>query len=97
MAYSLPLPRKFSKQWKVKIRDLERVEPPHVHILRKTDSWRIDLRTGKYMDDEPDPSEVPVELRAVIDWAWAQLQSEWDRMYPENLVSSPEPAEVDDA
>ena len=46
MTYSLRLPRKF-KQWKVKIRDRETVEPPHVTLLRKTQAWRIDLRTGE--------------------------------------------------
>ena len=58
MAYTLPLPTRF-KQWKVKIHDLERVEPPHVHIIRRTESWRLDLRTGRYMDKEPDPADVP--------------------------------------
>ena len=96
MAYSLPLPARF-KQWRVKIHDLELVEPPHVHILRKTESWRLDLRTGEYMDDEPDPSDVPDELRDIIDQNWAVIQAQWDAMYPENLVQSQEGEEDDDA
>lgn len=85
MAYSLPLPQRF-KQWKVKIHDLERVEPPHAHIMRKTESWRLDLRAGTYMDKEPDPAEVPGDLRHIIDQNWALLRATWDQMYPDNLV-----------
>ena len=37
--------------WKVKIYDFERLEPPHVTILRKfEETWRLSLRDGKFMD-----------------------------------------------
>jgi Domain of unknown function (DUF4160) len=85
MAFSLPLPPRL-KQWKVKIHDLERVEPPHVHILRKTESWRVDLRTGGFLDAEPDPAQVPADVREVIEANMQTLRAAWDSMYPENPV-----------
>ena len=94
MAYSLRLPRKF-KQWKVKIRDRETVEPPHVTLLRKTQAWRIDLRTGEFMDAEPDPDDVPEALVKIIRSAtnWQTLREQWDSMYPHNLIESEEEIE----
>ncbi len=91
MAYALRLPKKF-KQWKLKIRDCETVEPPHVTLLRKTQAWRIDLRTGEFMDAEPDPDDVPKALVKVVKGAtnWQTLRDEWDSMYPENPIDSEE-------
>lgn len=91
MAYTLRLPSKF-KQWKVKIRDRETVEPPHVTVLRKTLAWRIDLRTGEFMDAEPDPEEVPDALVNFIkDGAqWLELRDQWDSIYPANPIESEE-------
>ncbi len=59
MAFNFRLPKQFPKHWAVKIRDKERNEVPHVTILRKTKAWRINLCTGQFMDQKPDPSEVP--------------------------------------
>jgi hypothetical protein len=91
MAYELLLPPELGQRiWKAKIRDRERVEPPHVTVLRGTRAWRLDLKTGEWMDSIPDPLEVPRTLR---DFLWSQrdlLRSAWDRMYPENPVSSTE-------
>jgi len=87
MSYSLPLPKMF-KQWKVKIRDRERVEPPHVTVLRKTEAWRIDLRTGRFMDAEPPPEDVPEALVKFIMANWRALQEQWDAMYPKNPTGS---------
>jgi hypothetical protein len=77
-------------RWKVKIRDKETREPPHVTIIRGADAWRINLRTGEFMDKKPDPSDVP---NGIIDFieeeeTWQQLCEEWDGMYPTNPVSS---------
>jgi len=93
MAFSLSLTAALKNaRWKVKIRDKETREPPHVTIIRGTDAWRIDLRTGEFMDDSPDPSEVPDELIELIKSTanWQRLRSEWDRMYPGNPVSDAE-------
>jgi hypothetical protein len=89
MAFSLNLPPPWPAQgWKVKIRDRERLEPPHVTIIRRSQCWRMDLRTGRFLDKEPDPTEVPDALKAVIQATWSTLCAEWDAMYPENPATS---------
>ncbi len=93
MAFNLPLPEPFRRaRWKVKIRDKEILEPPHVTVLRGTKAWRINLRTGAFMDADPDFSHVPKEIVELIRQAetWQRLRDEWDRMYPNNPVSSDE-------
>src|ERR1700689_4376551 len=67
-------------------------EHPHVTILRGTKAWRINLRTGAFMDGDPDPAEVPNQLVELIEQeaTWQRLQYEWDRMYPNNPVSGDE-------
>jgi hypothetical protein len=71
---------------------VETREPPHVSILRRTQSWRINLRTGDFMDQRPDPSLVPEELLQLIRNAetWKWLCDQWDFKYPDNPVSSTE-------
>ena len=91
MAFTLPLSEALRKaRWKVKIRDKETREPPHITIIRGTRAWRIDLRSGKFMDADPDPSDVPKDLMDLIadDTTWQQLCDQWDRMYPNNPVSA---------
>jgi hypothetical protein len=89
MTYLLRLPKKL-KQWSVKIRDRERLEPPHVTVLRKTRAWRLDLRSGEFMDAEPNPDDVPKALVQFIkeDARWQELRDAWDAMYPENPIES---------
>jgi hypothetical protein len=96
MAFSLKLPKKLARQWAMKIRDRERVEPPHVTVLRKTQAWRLDLRTGEYMDREPEPDDVPSAVRKFIDANWEALCEKWDEMYPENPVDSDDEEENSD-
>ncbi|SRR6266571_1093730 len=56
MPFALKLPEPWaSRGWKAKIRDRERLEPPHVTILHKTSAWRFELRSEKFLDREPDP------------------------------------------
>lgn len=89
MSYSLPLSAALKRaRWKVKIRDKEIREPPHVTLIRGTKAWRIDLRTGNFMDGAPDPREVPAELVDFIraQTTWRRLCDEWNRMYPSNLI-----------
>ena len=95
MAYTLPLSEALRKaRWKVKIRDKETREPPHVTIIRGTDAWRIDLRDGEFMDDEPDPAEVPEELIDLVTEpdTWQALCANWDEMYPDNPVNDDDDA-----
>lgn len=90
MAFNLRLPDAVRKaRWKVKIRDKETREPPHLTIIRGTDAWRLNLRTGEFMDEKPDPSDVPNEIIDLIneEETWQQLCDEWDAMYPDNPVS----------
>jgi hypothetical protein len=85
----LPLPALFRKaRWKVKIQEKESKEPPHVSILRGTDKWRINLRTGEFMDRLPDSSGVPGELLKIIRSHWKWLCDRWDGKYPDNPVVS---------
>lgn len=96
MPFDLPLPAQFRGQWKVKIREKERLEPPHVSIIKGTDTWRINLRTGEFMDRKPDPTEVPGNLvdhikqgrRTKKQSIWEWLCSEWDNKYPDNKIAS---------
>lgn len=89
MPYTLPISIVLRRaRWKVKIRDKETREPPHVSLLRGTQTWRIDLRTGQFMDAKPKPDEVPEELLNIVlaDVNWRRLRDEWDRRYPTNPV-----------
>ena len=61
-----------------------------------TASWPLDLRTGEFLDDEPDPADVPKAVRKVIDQSWATLCAKWDEMYPENPVRSEDEGTDDD-
>ncbi|MFO7906238.1 MAG: hypothetical protein R6U98_26510 [Pirellulaceae bacterium] len=90
MAFNLRLPDSLRKaRWKVKVRDKETREPRHATIIRGTKAWRIDLRTGVFMDAEPDPSAVSGEIVELIkeEATWQRLCDEWDRLYPSNPVS----------
>jgi hypothetical protein len=79
-------------RWKVKIRDKETREHPHFTIIRGTKAWRINLRTGRFMDPTPDPSAVPSDLLKYVEGAaiWQQLCDAWDRLYPDNPVAGGE-------
>lgn len=99
MPFAFALPDVFRKaRWKVKIRDKETREPPHVTILRDTRAWRINLRTGEFMDGQPDPSDVPEPLLAHLRQPtnWLLLLKEWDRKYPSNPVAVQEDMEEED-
>jgi hypothetical protein len=88
MAFSLPLPPPWDSQgWKVKIRDRERLEPPHVTILHRSRAWRWNLRSGGFMDADPPPGDVPKEIVALVQENLARLCAEWDARYPSNPVA----------
>lgn len=82
-----------SRGWKVKIRDRERLEPPHVTILHRTRAWRFELRSWSFLDKQPDPKEVPAEVISEVRSKLRLLRQEWDRMFPENRVFSQEPGD----
>ena len=91
MAAELKLPDALKQaKWKVEIQDKESREPPHVSILRRTDKWRINLRTREFMDKRPDPSEVPQDLLDILQDNWEWACETWDEMYPDNPVECDE-------
>jgi hypothetical protein len=71
-------------RWKVKIRDKERVEDPHITIY-KTETWRVGLRDGRFLDGGG-WNDMPDGLQEIVETNWKRLQAEWDRMYPNNPV-----------
>jgi len=75
MPFDVPLPRKLKAEgWKVKIREKERVEPPHVTVMHKADEWRLGLRDrqllvppgGRIKDIDP-------AVMQIIEEHWEQL------------------------
>lgn len=96
MPFSLQLPPDLEHAgWKVKIQDRERLEPPHVTIIKGTERWRMNLRTEQFMDRKPDSAEVPKSLVAHIQEAFEMLRRQWDVMYPGNPVN-PKSEDVDE-
>jgi hypothetical protein len=86
MPYNLPLPGKLASSWRVKIYDSERLEPPHVTIVKGRTSWRINLRSAEFMDDEPPPRAIHKKVMQAINDNWGRLQREWNRIHPDNPV-----------
>lgn len=91
MSHDVKIPRRLAHQgWKVKIRENERNEPPHVSVLRKTDAWRDGLRERKFLDADPEPRRVDDSLVAFIELNVNDICKAWDAKYPENSVRSKE-------
>ncbi len=91
MAFELRLSDALKAQgWKVKIRDRERLEPPHLSVLHKTQVWRVSLRTREFLDTGKSWSGMPAELEETIRSNWWLLRSVWDEMYPKNPIDSGE-------
>lgn len=90
MTFALPLPDpNLSRVWKVKIRQHERNEEPHVSVIFKGNGvYRFGLRTRAFLDREPDPRHVPGEIVDFIVEHLEEFATAWDAMYPENPVSS---------
>lgn len=89
MAQQFELPHPWpSDGWSLKIRDRERLEPPHVSLMRRTRTWRFALREQAFLDREPDPREVPARLVRHLISNSARYGETWDKLYPENPVNS---------
>ena len=87
MPFELDLPPGLRKQrWKVKIREFERLEPPHVTVIRGQWTWRYDLRSGRFLDRHPPAREVPAAVVRTVREHLPRLRAAWDEMYPENPV-----------
>ncbi|CAN5916950.1 hypothetical protein BH11GEM1_BH11GEM1_06680 [soil metagenome] len=83
--FTLPQPWK-DRGWKLKIRDRERVEPPHVSLLWRTQCWRYGLRVPGFLDREPDASLVPAGVVEHLEIHIEQYVIAWNLLYPENPV-----------
>jgi hypothetical protein len=92
MPFQLPLSRKLKAEgWKVKIREKERVEPPHVTIMHKAEEWRLGLRDRQLlMPPGGRLRDIDAEVMRIVDEHWQRLKDAWDEKYPENPVSSAE-------
>lgn len=89
MPYDLELEARLKKAgWKVKIRDSERLEEPHVTILQKSETWRLSLRSQTFLDSGQSWKQIDVAVKRKIDASWETLQTKWDEMYPKNPVQS---------
>ncbi|MBI4580159.1 MAG: hypothetical protein HY718_10685 [Planctomycetes bacterium] len=89
MAYDLPLDEAIRNVgWKVKIRDRERLEPPHATILFKRRAWRLCLRTRQFLDEGDSWKQIPSAVREAIEARWKTLCEQWDAHYPNNPVLS---------
>jgi hypothetical protein len=76
MPYELPLPKRLKNQgWKVKIREKERLEPPHVTLMCRLKEWRITLRSGEFLvSPGGDWDELDEGVRVLIEQHWESLQ-----------------------
>jgi hypothetical protein len=91
MPTTIPLPPALANdRWKLKIRDRERLEPPHATVIRGRQSWRWDLRAQRFMDTDPPSSDVPADLVALLHAQHLDLVAAWNGTYPENPVDSQE-------
>jgi len=92
VAFSLELPEPLgSEGWKLKIRDKERLEPPHATIFHKRQEWRLGLRDGGFLvPPGGDWNDIDERVRTAIEDSWQRLCDEWDRMYPTNPISRAE-------
>lgn len=89
MAHRFDLPHALAAAgWIIKIRDRERVEPPHVTVMHRARAWRFGLREGAFLDRIPPARDVPKLLRAQLKERCAEFTLVWDLLYPENPVFS---------
>jgi hypothetical protein len=89
MAYELRLEEGIRKAgWKVKIRDKEILESPHVTIFSKSRVWRLCLRTGEFLDAGDSWRQIDSQVRRAVTENWQSICDAWDELYPENPVQS---------
>jgi hypothetical protein len=89
MARAFDLPAQLAAAlWKLKIRDKERTEPPHVSVLKGTQCWRWGLRERAFLDAKPPPGDVPKALVEHLAAIHDEMCAAWDEMYPHNPVTS---------
>jgi hypothetical protein len=92
MPHELDLPKRLkAKGWKVKIREKERLEPPHVTIICGKKEWRVGLRDNSFLVPPGGKwADIDGEVRELIEKNWKSLQAAWDKKYPSNPILSKE-------
>ena len=92
MPFELKLPKRLKAAgWKLKVREKERVEPPHITVLCHTREWRIGLRDTSFLVPPGGRwKDLDVELVELLRVNWGALRAAWDAKYPENPISSVE-------
>src|ERR1700730_13597874 len=92
MPHELDLPKRLkARGWKVKIREKERLEPPHVTIMCGKKEWRVGLRDKSFLVPPGGKwAEIDDGVRKLTEENCQSLQDAWDRMYPSNPISSQE-------
>src|ERR1700688_3912960 len=76
MPHELRLPKRLkARGWKVKIREKERLEPPHVTIMCGKKEWRVGLRDKNFLVPPGGKwADIDDEVREIIDKNWKKLQ-----------------------
>jgi hypothetical protein len=92
MPHEIRLPKRLkARGWKVKIREKERLEPPHVTIMCGKKEWRVGLRDESFLVPPGGTwADIDDEVRQIIEENWSDLQDAWDEKYPSNPISSEE-------
>lgn len=86
MPYFLPVPANLVT-WKITIHDKERLEEdPHVNVIKGECKWRINLKTGQFMDPQKPGCTLHKQVRKIINANWDLLIEQWNKMYPNNTV-----------
>ena len=90
MPHDLELPKRLkARGWKVKIREKERLEPPHVTIICGKKEWRLGLRDMSFLVPPGGKwADIDDEVRLCIAKNWRNLQEAWDKKYPSNPIAS---------
>lgn len=98
MPHELELPRRLKGQgWKVKIREKERLEPPHVTVICKKKEWRVGLRDGAFLVPPGGGwDDIDDEVKQIVLDHWDELQEAWDRKYPSNPIATEEERDDED-
>lgn len=92
MPYDLPLPKKLKAEgWKVKIREKERVEAPHVTVMHQAVEWRVGPGDKELLSPPGGRiRDIDCAVIKLIEEHWDELIEVWDEKSPENPVFSAE-------
>jgi hypothetical protein len=78
-----------ARGWKVKIRENERLEPPHITIFCGSREWRVGLRDAEFLIPPGGRwDDIDFAVRQAIQESWDELKQAWDAKYPSNPISS---------